>query len=195
MFCNQKSSIENRKCRQRRRAGFTLIEAALTTVIIGTGVLAIVAAQQAYHIKNDWAARTGTAQLLANELRELTLSLPHHDPITGATNLGPESNESAGVTDWDDLDDFAGTVTAGFGTGTTFIPPINALRENLADLDQWSQVIRVENVLPENLDAASDETQALGTTNMMRVTVDVMYQAHPGENAEPVTSLTWVVPE
>ena len=40
--------------------GFTLIEAALTTAIVGTGVLSIMAAQQAYLRKNDWAQRAGT---------------------------------------------------------------------------------------------------------------------------------------
>jgi len=40
----------------RRAKGFTLMEAALTTVIVGVGVLSIVEAQQAYHQKNDWAA-------------------------------------------------------------------------------------------------------------------------------------------
>ena len=76
------------------------MEAALTTVIVGTGVLAIVSAQQAYHQKNDWAQRTATGLLLANELRELTLTLPQHDPFTGVDNLGPEGNES-GLSDFD----------------------------------------------------------------------------------------------
>ena len=51
-------------------------------------------AQQAYLRKNVWAQRTGTAVLLANELRELTLSLPMHDPITPDT-MGPEADEGS----------------------------------------------------------------------------------------------------
>ena len=72
----QSAIIHSPSRRHRRDAGFTLIEAALTTVIIGTGVLAIVGAQQAYHQKNAWAQRTGTAMLLANEIREMTMPLP-----------------------------------------------------------------------------------------------------------------------
>ena len=83
-----------RKISRHRDSGFTLIEASLTTIIVGTGVLAILAAQQAFHKKNDWAQRSGTAMLLANELREFTLSLPQHDPITGDTNMGPELGEN-----------------------------------------------------------------------------------------------------
>jgi len=174
-----------------RRAGFTLIEAALTTVIVGTGVLAIVSAQQAYHMKNDWAQRTGTALQLANELRELTLTLPQHDPITGATTLGPEANETD-VTDYDDLDDFAGAVdAAGMGSGMTFSPPINAMRQPVANLPGWSQVISVENVLPGNISPVF--TQPLGTTDLVRITVSVRYQAPAAEAPMTITTLSWIV--
>jgi hypothetical protein len=185
---------------RRRRGGFTLIETALTTVIVGTGVLAIVAAQQAYHIKNNWAQRTGTAMLLANELRELILSMPYHDPITGTANLGPETDEfsingqGANAPDvrlFDDLDDFAGPVTGGVGAGLTFSPPINALRSTVLDMEQWSQTIVVENVLPDNI--SSTFAQPLATTDMMRVTVTVLYQKLNSTAPETVTSLTWVV--
>jgi hypothetical protein len=182
--------IENRKSKMRRSRGFTLIEAALATVIVGTGVLAIIAAQQAYHRKNDWAQRTGTAMLLANEVRELTLTLPQHDPITGDSNMGPETGET-GVASYDDLDDFAGVVTAGKGAGVTFDPPINALRQGIPDMDGWSQFVRVDNVLPDNI--SSTFTQPLGTTDLMRVTVTVKYQAPNAAEATPISTVTWVV--
>ncbi|MEM7624280.1 MAG: hypothetical protein AAF333_01490 [Planctomycetota bacterium] len=178
---------------RRSAGGFTLIEAALTMVIVGTGVLAMVSAQQAYHIKNDWAQRTGTAQMLANEIRELTLVMPHHDPITGSDTLGVESNEIVGgsadpeadVVNYDDLDDFTGG-----GGAVTFSPPINGLRLPIADLDQWAQEVSVENVLPESLGGAA---YPIGSTDMMRVTVTVTYQSPQMAAPEDVTSMTWVV--
>lgn len=188
----RKTTAASARPRRRRASGFTLIEAALTTVIVGTGVLAIVGAQQAYHQKNGWAQRTGTAMLLANELRELMMALPAHDPMTGTANLGPESNESS-VADYDDLDDFAGPVTSGVGAGLTFSPPINALRESLSDMEGWSQTIEVANVLPDNI--SSTFTQPLGSTPMMRVTVSVLYQGPNAATAETVTQLTWMVGE
>lgn len=183
----------NRPTRRSAAAGFTLIEAALTMVIVGVGVLAMVSAQQAYHIKNGWAVRTGTAQMLANEIRELTLTLPHHDPITGSTNLGVESNETGGVADWDDLDDFAGTIDAsGFGSGVTFNPPINGLRLTVADLGQWSQRVTVEKVWPDNVSTSTP--QALSAdSDFMRVTVDVLFQQDAGSPVDTATTMTWVV--
>jgi hypothetical protein len=177
---------------RRARRGFTLIEAALTTVIISTGVLAILAAQQAYHRKNNWAQRTGTAILLANELRELTLTMPMHDPITGDANMGPEFGETT-VADFNDLDDFAGSVTNGRGTGTVFRPPINALREVIAGMDNWSQHIHVENVLPDNIGVEPSLAMPLGSTDMMRLRVVIRYHDDEEDEGTIITELTWVV--
>lgn len=174
-----------------RAAGFTLIEAALTTVIIGTGVLAIVAEQQAYVQKNNWSQRTATGVLLANELRELTLSLPASDPLTGQANFGPETGENS-VADFDDLDDFAGEVDAnGIGAGTTFDPPVNALRQEIPDMGNWSQFIEVANVLPDNI--SSTFTQPLGTTDLIRVTVTMRFQSPQDNQPTTITTLSWVV--
>jgi len=179
-----------------RGGGFTLIESALTLVIVGTGILAMVSAQQAYHMKNDWAQRTGTAHLLANELRELTLTMPHHDPITGAATIGAESNEASGIVDWDDLDDFAGDVgdiSGGYGPGRSFSPPINALRQAIDGLDNWTQQIVVENVFPDYLSVSSASAPPLGTTDMMRMTVTILYQDASMAQPETVTTMSWVV--
>ena len=177
--------------RRSRQQGFTLIEAALTTVIVGTGVLSIVAAQQAYHQKNDWAQRTGTAMLLANEVRELTMPLPIFDPITGQDFIGPEPGE-ASVADYNDLDDFAGVPDAGGNyPGLTFDPPIDALRRPITDMPGWSQHITVQSVFEDNIAAAF--AQPLGTTPMLRLTGDVLYQGPNDATAQTVTQLTWVV--
>lgn len=173
----------------RRAGGFTLLEAALTTVIVGVGVLSIVEAQQAYHQKNDWAARVGTAQSLASEIRELTMSLPFHDPLSGDATYGPEANETD-VTLYDDLDDFAGALAGSSYPGSTFSPPINALSLPIADLTQWTQQVTVEAVGEFDMGGSG---QAFGTSNLIRVTVDVLYQQSPSAASEGVTSLSWVV--
>ena len=194
---NPEPRTPNPKRRRRSRrsaAGFTLIEASLTTVIVGTGVLAIVAAQQAYQIKNDYAVRSATGQLLANEIRELTYGLPHHDPVTGDSNLGPETGE-ASVTDYDDLDDYAGAVdVTGLGAGLEFSPPVNAAGFAMNDLNQWTQAVSVSAVWADHLDEVNP-IWALGSTEMMRVTVRVLYdQDRDGQNRTEVSRMTWVVP-
>jgi len=166
--------------RPRRPRGFTLIETALTTVIVGTGVLAIVAAQQAYVQKNDWAQRTGLGMMLANELREMALTLPMYDPIYGPrvqSGHAAKSNLDA----FNCLEDFA---------NRTFSPPINAMRQTVNDLPGWSQHIEVVNVLPDNI--SSTFTQPLGTTDVMRLTVTVSYQSPQMTEPMAITQMTWV---
>lgn len=181
--------------RSRVRRGFTLIEASLTTVIIGTGVLAIIQAQTAYHIKNEHAVRSNTGHLLANEIRELTYGLPHHDPVTGEANYGPEAGELA-ITDYDDLDDFAGVVTAGIGAGITLNPPINAAGVALPDMGRWTQVIKVGNLYIDqiNIQDSAMDLIPLGSTDVMRVSVTVFYTENSGALTR-VAQLTWAVPK
>lgn len=113
--------------RGRARGGFTLIETALTTVIVGVGVLALVEAQTAFLRVTDWSSHAATATYLANEIRELTRKLPRHDPVTGLYlrddgsggsvlhGWGPEPGEIT-LADLDDIDDFDGLRLAADGT-------------------------------------------------------------------------------
>ena len=100
---------------RRTVRGFTLIETSLATVIVGVGVLAMIEAQQAFMKANNWSTQAATATYLANEIREMTRSMPRHDSVTGlyfdeGGNLqgwGPEDGEVS-INDFDDLDDFDG---------------------------------------------------------------------------------------
>jgi len=184
--------------RRRREGGFTLIEAALTTVIVGTGVLAIVAAQQAYHQKNQWTKRSDTAMRLANELRERTFSMPLHDPITGDGNLGPEPNETGNFALYDDIDDFAGPVGDDkTGDGVTINPPMNALGEEMSDRDNWTQQVKVTNVDPQNVSSSIARPLDMSTdgTQIMRVTVTILFNGPQMDSATAVNELTWLVTE
>ena len=195
----RRSRTAKTRRQQRRAGGFTLIEAALTGVIVGTGVLAMVSAQQAYHIKNNWALRTGTGQLLANEMRELMLTLQPFDP-SQPTNVGVEPNEGSAdpsnVSSWDDVDDFAGTGSGAAWSGVAFNPPINGLRQQIPDLAQWTQQVRVEAVRLANLDYGSEAAEAplnLGQTSCLRVTCTVLY-TQPDGTQDTITRLQWIVP-
>ena len=140
--------------------GFTLIEAALTTVIIGVGVLAIVEAQHTFLRTNDWSSQAATGTYLANEIREMTRPLARHDPVTGlyladggaGTVLhgwGREPGE-VGVDDLDDLDDFDGLVFRFDGT------------PSITDNDLPGPVDAFGNVIPEILASGSAMLDAEG---------------------------------
>lgn len=177
----------------RPRLGFTLIETALAIVIVGVGVLAMMSAQQAFHRKNRWSTHASTATWLANEIREMTLSLPRHDPVTGKSYWGPEPTEVS-VADFDDLDDFDGED----GEGVIFSSalnngPINARREIIPNMQGWSQTVFVYNVNPQNI--ADDPDDALdGATSMMRVEVVVSYQGPTDLEPVEIVRVSWISP-
>jgi len=180
-----------RKAPGRGGVGFTLIETALATIIVGVGVLAMVAAQQAFHKQNYWSTHASIAERLGNEIREMTLNLPRHDPVTGQAFWGPEPNETSWV-DFDDLDDFDGSEGGGLifaaelGNG-----PINARREVIANMEGWAQTVRVFNVDPFDI---TDDTVGDGATETMMVEVVVTYEGPEDAEAREMTRVAWLAP-
>ncbi len=177
--------------RPRARRGFTLIETALATIIVGVGVVAIVSAQQAFHIKNNWSTHASTATLLGNEIREMTLNLPRYDPVTGEAYWGSEPIEDC-VGDFDDIVDFVG-VGGGLIFSADFDPtngPINARREVILNMPGWTQIVEVYNVDPFDITSIQPD----GTTNMLRVEVIVTYQAPTDATPREMTHVSWITP-
>lgn len=137
----------------RAQRGFTLIEAAMTTVIIGVGIVAMVEAQQAFMRSNNWSSQASTGAFLANEIREMTRFMPKHDPVTsldvaaGPTlqGWGIENNEFT-VDDLDDIDDFDGLSFSFVGTAghaDADLPgPINAFGEVIPEINLDGDVVQ-----------------------------------------------------
>lgn len=175
---------------RRARRGFTLIETALTTVIVGVGVLAMVTAQTTFLDQNVWSSQVAQAERLANEMREMTIRLPRHDPVTGQAEWGPEPNET-GFADFDDLDDFDGTgggveFSAALGNG-----PIDAQRRIIPNMAGWAQIVEVYNVDPTDI-ATEPGSIADGGSDTMVVTVRVTYQGPNDQNPRDMTTVSWV---
>jgi prepilin-type N-terminal cleavage/methylation domain-containing protein len=176
----------------RTKRGFTLIETALATIIVGVGVLSIVGAQQAFHKQNSWSTHASTAMRLANEIREMTLNLPQRDPVTGPAIWGPEGNETF-LGAYDDLDDFDGG-----GDGVVFSAdvtpdpngPVNAQRAVIPNMAGWAQIITVRNVDPFDITSVEDD----GTTTMMKVEVVVTYQGPNDTSPTEMTRVSWLTP-
>ena len=168
-----------------RARGFTLIEAAIATMIVGSGIVAVTGAHRAFHVQNEWAAEAATAQQLGSEVRELVLGLPQRDPVTNDDAWGPEADED-GVADFDDLDDFDGAVFDSVdGTG-----PLNALRVPIADMDGWRQRVLVDNIDPFDLVRTVDD----GSSELMRVTVVVERRTANDETHREFTRVSWIAP-
>jgi hypothetical protein len=155
----------------RVRRGFTLMEAALVTCIIGVGVTSMLQLLAAGSVSNASGAELTTGINLAKNIRELTLGLAFADPTT-PTHWGAESGET--IATFDDLDDF---------NGTLFSPPIDARRQTLTDHTGWQQSITVRSVDQNRL--TLDVTN--GTTPASRVTVVITH------NGVFICELSWIV--
>jgi len=173
----------------RRRGGFTLVETALAIVIVGVGVISMMAAQEAWHHQNNWAQQVGMASRLGNEIREMTLVLPRHDPVTGEATWGSELNELS-VADFDDLDDFDGNGSGIIFSGDDDTGPLNSLRETIIGLEDWSQEVRVWNVDPGDVNVVLAD----GASDWMMVEVIVRWDDPRFDGVREMTRVKWIAP-
>jgi type II secretory pathway pseudopilin PulG len=153
----------------RRRTGFTLIEAALVTSIVGIGVLAMLQLLAAGTTSNSAGAEMTTALNLAKGIRELSLGLAFADD-NQPTNWGAEAGETIGT--YDDIDDLDGKV---------FNPPIDAMRITLGDYANWEQRVVVQSVDPDRITVAVPN----GTSPASRITVTI------NRNGGKVCDISW----
>jgi hypothetical protein len=171
--------------RSPRCRGFTLMEAALATMIIGVGVVATLELFHTCARDNQGSAHMTTAMMLATSVQEMCSSLAFNDPYYGRSVFGSESGETlATYNDLDDLD------------GQTFSPPIDAQRHQLPGLAQYSQVVSVWPVyttkLASNTNDASPDFAKTTYTGALRVTVRVLYKALPTDVAQEVYRASWI---
>jgi len=160
--------------RSVRPGGFTLIEAALVTCIIGFGVVSMMRLLAAGTLSNTEATEITIANALAGNIHELTQlssKMAFRDPSNSPSapppyTFGPEAGETLAT--YDDVDDFGGPA----GAGTTFSPPIDARRQTIPNMTGWSQFIKVENVDQNSLTLVVPN----GTSKVVRVTVTVSHR-------------------
>lgn len=171
--------------RPRLRRGFTLIEASLATVIVGVGVLSMMQLFTACTRQNASAANMTTAMLLAENIQETMAGVSFSDPAYGRTYFGVEPGQT--LPSYDDIDDF---------DGKTFNPPIDSTRTAIPSLSQYSQVISVWPVYPNQLSANSNtgspDISQTTYTGAARVTVRILHQQHPGDVPTEVYRTSWI---
>lgn len=169
----------------RAGRGFTLIEAALATLIIGVGVVAVMELFFACTRQNRYGTQQTTAMFLANNIRETMAALSFNDPITASTAFGAESGEMLAT--YDDVDDF----DAG-----RFGPPIDATRATIPELAAYTQEVSVVPVYPTKLSANPNDSPTdiprTTYTGAVRVQVKVLYRAIPSDPPQEVYRASWV---
>ena len=169
----------------RRARGFTLQEASLAIVIVGIAFVASMELFAACTRENQHAARVTTAQFLAANIQEMTASLPLKDPFYAASNFGPEPGENE--TNYNDLDDF---------DGESFCPPFDSTRAAVTDLGQYTQVVHVMHVDPnqtgENWNHDAPAIPKANFTGAMRLRVIVLYRRAPSDPPQEVLRKSWI---
>jgi len=167
------------------RRAFTLLESALATIIIGVGVLAVMGLFEACTRQNRAGAAPTTAMLLAGHIQELMEGLPFSDPVRGRVTFGPETGET--VAFFNDIDDF---------DNQTFNPPIDSTRTAVPALSQYTQVITVMPVYPNqpssNADEAKPEIPRATYTGAVRVRVKILYRLRPADPPQEVYRAQWI---
>ena len=168
------------------RGGFTLIEVAVATIIVGVGLAALMVSVESSTRVNDVGGRLAQGTFLAQEIREWTLALPFStpNPLHVGNPPGPDGIDPHVFVD--DLDDLM---------GVTFKPPQNGnkfTKEGIEEpehvmtaLPDWSQTITMAWRDPNNV--AAPAPGGPGTSDVIYVHVDVAYRDRT------VYSTNWLV--
>lgn len=170
---------------QMLRHGFTLIETAMATVIVGVGIFGTMALFAACTNQNKESGEMTVAILLANNVQEAMANLPFNDPVWGRATFGAETGEALAT--WNDIDDF---------DGKTLNPPIDSLRTQIASMSQYEQVVSVVPVYPTQLNSnTNDASPAIPKTTYTgaaRVRVRILYRATTTVPWQEVYRYSWI---
>jgi type II secretory pathway pseudopilin PulG len=164
----------NRSSQRHAHYGFTLIEAAVATVVIGLGIVALLAAMGAGARNSQTSQQLTQAVLLTQEIREWTVALPFSDPDPGDQGKPPGSDGSSPQVFVDDLDDLM---------GVTYSPPRDGRGNAIAGLHDWAQTITITWLDPTDFSV----TLPPGDSNLVDVRVDITYQGRQ------VASTSWLI--
>ena len=135
------------------------MEIAVSTAIIGIGILALMSAIGNGSRANGAASELSQAVFLAQEIREWTLRLPFVDPSYPNNAPGPDGvDPNVSVNDINDL------------MNVTFSPPRDARGLAISELSTWSQTITMTWCDPNNL---AGPAQTPGSTDVINVQVTV----------------------
>ena len=163
-----------RTTRRSGRSGFSLVEVAVATAIVGIALTALLVAVGSNTRVNDAGGKLTQGVFLAQEIREWTLALPISDPDPSDANSPPGPDGSSPQVWVDDLDDLM---------DVTYSPPRDGQGYSLYDMSGWAQTISLSWRDPNDVYTPVDA----GASDVICVHVDVSYQGNT------VVSSAWLV--
>jgi hypothetical protein len=159
----------------------------LATVIVGVGVMSMMALFGACTTQNRTGTQMTTAMLLANNVQEMIAGLPFHDPMFPQS---PGGTPPGNLPNFKYVDDFAT-----FGP-MTVNPPVDSFGKALTQLTQYTQKIDVLPVNPfqlsSNINEKSPSPPATTYTGAARIRVHVYYQRTPAAPLEQLCVMSWI---
>ncbi len=151
--------------RSSQRRGFTFIEVAISTAIIGIGTAALMTLMGASTKSNAGAADLTTAMNLANNIHELTERLSYTDGAWGMDN-------GETIATCNSVDDLAGLRLG--ANGTSVVDALGKAMPTAPGMDWtgWQQQIDLALVDPTNVQQTLNSTDTTNN-NVMRVTCTI----------------------
>jgi len=147
--------------RHRRRRGFTIVEAAMSIVLVGVMLVAALNAAGASRLAMLKLSDRGQGMLLAQEIMTEILAQEYEDPAIGSGSFGRTGAKDAAIgrSLYDDVDDFYNWSAS---------PPEDRNGTVKADLAGWTRT-----VLVEWANAGDMRISSVSDTRIKRITVTV----------------------
>lgn len=146
------------RCQARGRAGFSLIETSLSTLLIGVMLMASMRTVGSVLMQRNRTETSFRAQMLGQQLLMEILASEYVD-ATQTASFGREPGEAATRTSFDDVDDYHQWDES---------PPKNVSGVAYSDLSGWRRKVTVSYVSP-----TSPDTVSLTDQQAKRITVEV----------------------
>ncbi len=145
------------------RSGFTLIEAVLSTIIVGAMLVAALNTVGASRLSQYKTSQRSRGQLLAQMLIAEILQQSYGDPDSGQDSFGLEIDETGDGSRslWDDVDDYDGWSES---------PPKYKDGTEMSDLQSWQRSVQVKWIDPVDLSSTVDTNQGI-----KRITVTIKF--------------------
>lgn len=146
-FAPQLAAARRRNCRGFR-GGFTLIEAAIVTAIVGIGIVAMLELLAAGTMANNDSTELTTAMNLAQNIHEMSLGIKYTDIMTldGRSWSPPVDGQLR------------------FNTATP--PAVTSYGNAISNLPNWRQTISVDYVDPDRITMTVPKTQVEPTARI-----------------------------